>query len=91
MTHFELEGVLKVASVHSKAGLVVRKEVLWMHVRWPYNLSLVQDLVDLQYRSLLVWPTRMYWRQQPRLRLSLKLHYDAADICRIRHPQKHSS
>jgi hypothetical protein len=54
-------------------------------------LSLVQNLVDFQDRSLLIWSAGMYRSEESCLRLAFKLHYNAADIGRIRHPQEHSA
>lgn len=90
-TCLKLERVFEVTGLHSEAGLVVGEEVILGHVRRPYNLCLVQDLVHFQDWSLLVWSAWVYRRKEPRFRFALELHYDAADIGRIRHPQKYSA
>lgn len=84
-----MEGILKRASVDSEGCLWILGEILWAHVGRPYYLRLVKELVHLQDRSLLVWSTRVDWREQPGPALTFKLHDNAADIGRIRHAQKH--
>jgi hypothetical protein len=91
VTDFELEWILKVSGIHGETGLVVRKEVILGHVRRPYYLSLVQDFMDFQNRPLLIRSAGMYRSEESCLRLAFELHYDAADIGRIRHPQEHSA
>lgn len=81
----ELERVLVIACIDGEAGLWVK--ILRSRVCRPYDLRLVQEFVDLENRSLLVWPVGPYRRHQSRSRLSLKLHDDAADIVRLWHPQ----
>lgn len=44
-TCLELERVFEVAGLHGEAGLVVGEEVILGHVRRPYHLCLIQDLV----------------------------------------------
>lgn len=91
MTNFELEWVLEVSGIHGETALVVCEEVILGHIRRPYYLSLVQNLMDFQDWSLLIRSAGMYRSEESCLRLAFKLHYNAADIGRIRHPQEHSA
>ena len=91
MANFELERVLKVSGIHGETALVVCEEVILGHVRRPYYLSLVQNLMDFQNWSLLIRSAGMYRSEESCLRLAFELHYNAADIGRIRHPQEHSA
>ena len=90
-TDLELERVLIRPRVHSEAGLWVRCQIFWPCVHWPDHLCLVQDLVHLENGSLSlrsVWPDGCH---QSRSCFALELHHDAANICRIGHPQVHPS
>lgn len=89
--YLELEWVLVGAGVDRKASLGVRSQVFRAHIRREQGVRLVQELVDFEYRTLLIGPGGMYWREQSRLRLPLELHDDAADVGGIRHPQHHLS
>lgn len=60
LTCLELERVFEISGLHGESGLVVGEEVILGHVRRPYHLCLVQDLVHFKYRSLLIWPAGVY-------------------------------
>lgn len=90
-THLELEGVLVRAGIDSEASLGALLQILRTYVGGPYDLRLVEKLVDLEDWSLFVRSVWMYWCKQPRPRLAFELHDDAADVGGIWHPQKHLS
>jgi hypothetical protein len=86
-----LKRILKGAGVDGERGSCILGNVFWTSTTWPYNLCLVQELVYLQYWSLLVGSVWMYGCQQSRSALAFELHDDATDVGWIRYAQEHFS